>query len=427
MKAFHLRRSAALAVLIAAGTLAATLLVAPVAAQANVLSPAKGSEPGNLILSPASGASSLKPNYSTTDACPVGIQASMGLDVVPNTDFGGPTGIISVAVPPAQLAAPFGGQLGFDMATILSVAGPAGQTYELVVECKNSPFQNPGLFVQSTFVTYSADGNSWTSSGTPPGPGPATTTTTMTASPNPAIFGSTVTLNASVTPAAAAGSVEFFDGVDSLGTATIASGHAIKTISTLQVGDHPIHASFEANSSFAASSSSPLTVTINPAGSNSGGETIDVNVPLSEGVFTLTVSPDAVHLTQAENKGTFFESTGSLSPVTVSDGRQQSKPGWSVSGQVSDFTAGANSFSGSNLGWTPQVTTQNTAADVVAGPSVVAGTNPGLKQGSGLASALASKGLGTTVLGAGLDLQIPVDTAVGTYTALLTVTAVTHA
>ena len=44
-----------------------------------------------------------------------------------------------------------------------------------------------------------------------------------------------------------------------------------------------------------------------------------------------------------------FSSTGALSPVTVADGRQQSKPGWSVSGQVSDFASGSNTIDGNDL------------------------------------------------------------------------------
>jgi hypothetical protein len=60
---------------------------------------------------------------------------------------------------------------------------------------------------------------------------------------------------------------------------------------------------------------------------------------------------------------------------------------------------------------------------IVAQP-VAAGTIPGLAGGSLLAAAAANRGLGTTVLGAGLDLLVPADTAPGTYAATLTVTAV---
>jgi ABC-type phosphate transport system substrate-binding protein len=156
------------------------------------------------------------------------------------------------------------------------------------------------------------------------------------------------------------------------------------------------------------------------------GETINVNVPLSEGIFTMTVSGAPVVLSPAQvvGSGTAFESTGQLGQVTISDSRNQTQPGWSVNCQISDFSGGGNTFSGSRLGWTPTVVTQDAAADVVAGPVVRPGTDPGLKGGPVLASAAPANGLGTSVLSAALDLLIPADTAAGTYTATLTVTAI---
>jgi len=152
------------------------------------------------------------------------------------------------------------------------------------------------------------------------------------------------------------------------------------------------------------------------------GETIDVNVPRSEGVFTMTVSTAPVQLSDAvlSADNTSFEATGQLGTVTVSDGRNQSQPGWSISGQVGDFSDGTHSFTGNDLGWTPAVT----GAGVGAGPVLPPGSNPGLRQGSVLASA--PVGLGTTVLGAGLDLRVPSGTPAGAYSATLTVTAVEH-
>jgi hypothetical protein len=420
MRKFHFGRIAVVAGLIGAATLTAVL--APVAAQANVRTPPLGSQPGNLILSPASGASTLTPTFSTTTACPTGFQSTAGMVVAAND--GTNQGILSAGLPSTIIGAPFSGTLGFDMGTILSVAGPAGQTYEFVIQCNAS--LTSSQFVQSTFVTFSADGSSWTSSGTPPA-GSTPTTTTLTSNTSTAVFGSNVTLIATVAPAAATGTVTFFDGTTSLGTGTLASGSASLSTTTLQVGDHSVTAHYGGSASFGASTSAAMVIHITPASANTGTETINVNVPLSEGVFTLTVSGTPVQMTDAVNNGNFFESTGTLSDVTVSDQRQQSKPGWSVSGQVSNFTSGANSFPGSDLGWTPSVKTQNAAADVVAGPAVPAGTTPGLSGGSGLASAGASKGFGTSVLSAALDLRVPVTTAVGAYSAVLTVTAVTHA
>lgn len=416
----HIGRISVLAGLIGAATLVAIAM--PTAAQADVRNPALGTSPGGLTLNPTAGTAATVAGFTTNSACPAGFRTAATVAVAAND--GTNQELLAGAIPGTLLAAPFGGTLGFSMGAIRSVAGPAGQTYEFVVICFGSGTSS--AFVHSTFVTYSADGSSWTSSPTPPGPGPSATTTALAANYTSVPQGTTITLTATVTPAAATGNVEFFDGTDSLGLSPLSGGQATKAVSSLMVGDHSVTAHFVGNASHSASTSSPVTVTITPAGT-SGTETINVNVPLSEGVFTLTVSGTPVQLSEAVNAGQYFQSTGTLSPVTVSDGRLQTKPGWSVSGQVSDFTSGANSFTGSSLGWTPQVTQQNLASDVVAGPAVAPGTVPGLKGGSGLASAAATTGVGTAILGALLELRIPLTTAVGSYSALLTVTAVNSA
>lgn len=416
MKAIHLKRSAVLAGLIGAATLGAAL-IAPTAAMAGV-----GSQPGHLTLNPTSGGPNDVPSFSTDSPCPTGFQAGANLTVV---DDQGLAEVISTSVPGANTALPggFSGVAEGSMALIeLSANLQTGKAYEFVINCHSDPVN--GTLVQSTFVTFDANGN-WTSTGTQP-TGPVTTSTSVSAIPSTALSGANMTLNAAVTGQGAAGNVEFFDGTDSLGTQPVSNGTASLVVNTLAVGDHSITAKFEPTdpTAFSASTSSAVTVTIVAANGDTGIETLNVNVPLNEGVFTLTVNPGPVQLAEV---GSTFEFTGQLAPVTVSDGRQQSHPGWSLSGQVSDFTSGSNSIDGDDLGWTPTITTQNAAADVVAGPAVAAGSHPGLKEGSGLASAAAGKGLGTSQIGAGLDLMIPNVTAPGSYSATLTITAVESA
>src|SRR5215470_19123556 len=111
MKSLHIGRVAALAALVGATTLVA--LIAPVAAQANVRTPPLGSQPGNLILNPASGASTLTPAFSTTTACPAGFQTTAGISVAAND--GTNQGILTAAIPGTVLGAPFSGNLGFSM------------------------------------------------------------------------------------------------------------------------------------------------------------------------------------------------------------------------------------------------------------------------------------------------------------------------
>jgi len=155
------------------------------------------------------------------------------------------------------------------------------------------------------------------------------------------------------------------------------------------------------------------------AGDLSITATIPEQEPAGEFSWTIDSEDRAVVLTEAENKGSYLQSTGSLKPVKVTDTRAGA-PAWSVSGQVGDFSGG---LSGKYLGWTPAVTAAGAGA--VAGAKVDPGIDSGngLKTSSVLASATSGHAKGTATLGAALDLRVPVETPAGTYTATLTLTA----
>jgi hypothetical protein len=87
-----------------------------------------------------------------------------------------------------------------------------------------------------------------------------TTTTALTSSPNPSAHGQAVIFTAKVkspgpTPA---GTVKFWDGTLGIGTATLSSGVAKITKSTLAVGTHPITAEYLGDAASAKSTSSVL-------------------------------------------------------------------------------------------------------------------------------------------------------------------------
>jgi len=153
-------------------------------------------------------------------------------------------------------------------------------------------------------------------------------------------------------------------------------------------------------------------------------QTITVTVPQFEtGEFTWTLdgSGNAVTLSDAENKGAYLQSTGALQPITVTDTRTGG-PAWSISGQVSDFT-GPAPLSGKLLGWTPAVLTAGAGA--TAGDPVASGIDAGngLSESAVLAAATAGHAAGSGAVGADLDLRLPITTPAGTYTATLTITA----
>ena len=154
--------------------------------------------------------------------------------------------------------------------------------------------------------------------------------------------------------------------------------------------------------------------------------TVNVVIPRAEGVLTMSVSTAPLQLGPVvlSDDGRTVVLTSQLGAMTVTDNRYQSQPGWSLSGQVSDFTGGGPTFSGSYLGWTPVVIAQNPDRDVATGRVVGPGTRPGLRDGGGLAAAAEGTGTGTTVVGATLVLRLPASTSVRSQTATLTVTLV---
>src|SRR5262249_15291935 len=94
------------------------------------------------------------------------------------------------------------------------------------------------------------------------------TTTSLASTPNPSVFGQTVTLTATVSPVPPAvgtptGTVTFRDGATVLGTATLNNGSASLTVSTLAVGSHPLTAGYSGGGNFQASTSGSVTEPVN--------------------------------------------------------------------------------------------------------------------------------------------------------------------
>jgi hypothetical protein len=134
-------------------------------------------------------------------------------------------------------------------------------------------------------------------------------------------------------------------------------------------------------------------------------------------------------VTTGTEAGKYFAIDGHLNQVNVVDTRD-TDAGWVLSGSVTNFTSGANSFSGNYLGWSPVmtgdsgVTLEGYDQTVVGGPAVVPAFASGLTTPKVLASAAPNVGLGIATLDARLKLLIPVTANNGVYTAILTLSAV---
>jgi hypothetical protein len=253
------------------------------------------------------------------------------------------------------------------------------------------------------------------------------TTTTLTATPNPANAGATVTLTADTSAADGtnpAGTVQFTNNGTDIGSAVSVNASGVATITTTFAASGQMAltaAFFPTNSSSYFSSQGTATETVYPAGTTAAGsEPVAVSVPPG-GAFTLTVAPGTVDLAVSG-----LTATGTLQDITVSDTRN-TYPGWSVSGQTSDFTgsgtAAGSTVSGNQLGWVPIVVGSLEDGATLGG--TVAPASPGLgSTAATLASAAANCGFGTNVMSANLTLAIPSLATAGPYGSIMTITAV---
>lgn len=99
------------------------------------------------------------------------------------------------------------------------------------------------------------------------------TATTLTASSSSVEEGVKVTLTASVSPAAATGTVTFYDGSTSLGSGTLSSGTATLSASFSTTGAHSITAVYGGSTEYATSTSAAVNITVTAA--TACGETLE--------------------------------------------------------------------------------------------------------------------------------------------------------
>ena len=106
----------------------------------------------------------------------------------------------------------------------------------------------------------------------------APTTTTLTTSNAGAQYGDAVTLTATVAPSDARGTVLFMQGSTILGTGIVTNGVATLTISSLSAGGYTITSSYQGDTNYGSSTSSPVTVTISPRTAPGGGAALTITV-----------------------------------------------------------------------------------------------------------------------------------------------------
>jgi hypothetical protein len=152
----------------------------------------------------------------------------------------------------------------------------------------------------------------------------ATSTALTTSPPSPVAKGNPVTLTATVTPAAATGTVQFKDGTNPIGDPmTVSNGKASVSTSTLAVGSHQLTAVFTStNAAYGPSTSPAVTFVITaPVAAAATTTTLMVvpDFPIPQGVPVLlkaSVVPDG-----AAGKVQFQDGNSALgAPVPVVGG-----------------------------------------------------------------------------------------------------------
>jgi sugar lactone lactonase YvrE len=146
------------------------------------------------------------------------------------------------------------------------------------------------------------------------------TTSVLTATPNPALAGQSVTLNAVVTSAGGnvpSGTVTFSDGTTSLGTVTLAAGAATLPISTLTPGPHSLTCTYSGDTADAPSACNTIADSVLNPSTIALTSSVNPSVVKQSVIFTATVTSSGTAVTGTV---TFFNGTTALGTANVASG-----------------------------------------------------------------------------------------------------------
>jgi len=172
---------------------------------------------------------------------------------------------------------------------------------------------------RSITATYGGDSTFGGSASTPQAytVAMAGTSTSVSSNSSSSTYGQSVTFTATVSPSAATGTVQFFDGATSLGTATLSGGRASVSTSTLAVGSHSIRGSYNGNSNYISSTSGNVSLTVSQAASTTSlASNVNPSTSGQSVTFSATVLPSV-----ATGTVQFFDGGTSLGTATLSGGR----------------------------------------------------------------------------------------------------------
>ena len=235
---------------------------------------------------------------------------------VPNSSNYGQSVKFTATVAPVSPATttPTGTVTFYDSGTSLGSAPLSGGTASISIASLSGG-------IHSITANYGGDTNYNTSASQPYAQtvNKVGSTTTLASSLNPSTSGQAVTFSATVSPATATGTVQFFDGGLSLGTQAVSGGTAKLTTSTLAVGTHNITATYSGDTNYSGSNSNTVSQTVNSSGTPD---------------FTISASPAS----QTVSRGSSTSYTANVAALNSFTGTVK----FSVSGLPSRSTASFN-------------------------------------------------------------------------------------
>ena len=172
-------------------------------------------------------------------------------------------------------------------------------------------------------------------------------TVSVSSSTNPSTSGQSVTFTAIVSPSTATGTVTFMDGSTTLGTSTLSGGSTTFSTSQLSAGSHSITAAYSGDTSYASSTSSVLTQTVNQTVSPTNlSATFAESGLLTGTTFSVTINGVVYSATAPNSISVTFPSGTSLtysyqSPIGTSSGTRYVT---SSSGTISNTTTVTASY-----------------------------------------------------------------------------------
>jgi hypothetical protein len=180
---------------------------------------------------------------------------------------------------------------------------------------------------------------------------PASTVVTLTSDPNPSVYGQPLTFTATVSPAAATGTVTFTLGTAKV-VATLSGGTASYVTSTLPVGATAVSATYAGNSTYGSSTSNQVTQQVNMANTTTSVTNAPNPANVGQSVtFTATVAAAAPGMGTPSGTVSFTDSiNGFLGTGTLSTGTATfSTAALSVGSHIiTAISSGDGNFNGSS-------------------------------------------------------------------------------